>query len=1070
MTHSTTSLTVSSVTDGIYQDEFLFGEPYVAKLYGRQDELEVLTNAYNLVQQQKSYQKVVVSGQSGSGKTFLVSAFQKKVLQKNGFFCSGKHFQNSRLGQDLYPALISAFSDLCDIVLQSEDFDEKRRSEIKEILGKDGDLLAKAGANIAPFLDDEPCFSSSYMKCESSFAKFKVVCKNFLRAMSSREHPVVLFIDDIQWMDNGTRQLLEVILEATEIKHFMLILAHRDTEEASLATKDLLKNISHFNHVKLGELDFNPLKEMILDELSVSSLDDNDYLCKLIWRKTQGNPFHAKQFMNSIKNDGFLSLVDGKWVCDVEVIQEEMMISDCLADLLSTKVQRLEIHLQEILKIASLLGFFFVKETLHEISNEYFKSNQPSDKQFDSDHYSSSEMSDSRLTSYLDKAVEEGFLEKIRGGYQFSHDKLQSIFQESMQNDVREKLHLLIGRSLLSNQAGDSFIYQAATHLNIVSKHHLKTKEEHVQLAKTNLRASQYCEIRSAYLESLSFLEQALALLGNESKWSENFDLSLAITESLARMNLIVGNLEECKSINKEIALRAKTSETICKYFLLEVDIHLAADDFAGLIAVGRKAVNKLGLTRWPKNAAVTPLSFFFKLVKLRKRFDKTTDKEILDLPHSEDSNLSTTIFILNRITCLGVLKQQYLLGAYCTLFAMELTITKGLCPTSAEVFTNFGGFELHYYRGEGFRWLRLGGLAIKLLEKFSFKDADCHILPNLALNTMYRKRTVADLFDLYPNALQDGYEKGDIVSLAMCASALFNTHFWLGENLFYLEEKIRATYVQMKDLGHSKLLMPIQPVLQLVLNMQNETASREELILLNGEIMKERNFLSNCPERHESFQLILFLLCKLYIAYTFGFYDIAEDMFERVVAVSNFIMEFSFLNFPFKLYTAMVQYEQYRRLGQRKYLKNARKSLKRFAKEHSIGNPNAYPYFKLLELEDICTLSKDQVKIALACDSAVKAQIGNGFTHLEALAHERASHFLSSFNRQSAEKHYNSAMHIYKVKWGAMAKYKMMQEKSYKVKRQGNDFEIQEVNDVEIKVSHEVRDIHLSGASTIFT
>eukprot|EP00546_Thalassionema_frauenfeldii_P010851 CAMPEP_0178932236 /NCGR_PEP_ID=MMETSP0786-20121207/22476_1 /TAXON_ID=186022 /ORGANISM="Thalassionema frauenfeldii, Strain CCMP 1798" /LENGTH=217 /DNA_ID=CAMNT_0020609447 /DNA_START=90 /DNA_END=743 /DNA_ORIENTATION=- len=193
MTHSTTSLTVSSVTDGIYQDEFLFGESYVAKLYGRQDELEVLTKAYDLVQQKNSYQKAFISGHSGSGKTFLVSAFQKIVLQNNGFFCSGKHFQNSRLGQDLYPALISAFSDLCDIVLQSADFDEKRRCEIRDNIGKDGDLLVKAGANITPFLDVEPCFSSSSMKGKSSFAKFKVACKKFLQVMSSREHSLTIF-------------------------------------------------------------------------------------------------------------------------------------------------------------------------------------------------------------------------------------------------------------------------------------------------------------------------------------------------------------------------------------------------------------------------------------------------------------------------------------------------------------------------------------------------------------------------------------------------------------------------------------------------------------------------------------------------------------------------------------------------------------------------------------------------------------------------------------------------------------------------------------------------------------
>jgi len=726
-----------------------------------------------------------------------------------------------------------------------------------------------------------------------------------------------------------------------------------------------------------------------------------------------------------------------------------MMISDSLADLLSSEFQRLDNDLQDILRIASLLGYHFVTKTLQAIVNEYFKSRK-------SDNIS--DVSGLSLTQFLESAVEEGFLEKIGDGYQFSHDKLQSLFQESMTTDYREKLHAMIGRQLLLRRSSDYSIYQAAVHLNIASKNHFNTEEERVELARTNLEASKFCEFRSAYLQSVYFLQKGLDLLDNQNKWSDNFDLSFALTKSLAKMQFFVGNLEGCKTANIEVAFRAKSFESTIQCFLLNVDVHIADDDLAGLVSAGRKEINKLGLVRMPRKGMVDNFNFLRKLIKVRRQVDKKTDEELLTLPHFEDSKLSTTVFILERICLLCVLKQQFPYGCYCALLAMELTMKIGISSHAPNVFYLYGAVEVASSFGEGNsgrRWLRMTELTFKCLRKFSFKDSECHIIPGLALNVLYRKRDIREILDVYPEALKDGYEKGDIVSFAVCAAYICNLRFWMSDNLKYLEKQFSTTYKQISDFGQSMLLMPLQPALQLVLNMRNSTDSREELVMLNGKIMDEKSYMSKCANKNESFQRILLLFCKMYLAYTFGFYEKAEKISKTVRSMANFILEKSFLSLPFEFYAAMTSYERHRSTGRRKYLRAARKTLKVFAKKHLMGNPNAFPFLKLLELEDLSiTHPKDVIKLKKACQYSIDAQIAAGFTHLEALTNERASSILSGLDNDKAKQYHNRAMHVYKVKWGATAKYNRMLENAESAKLE--NFHFWNAPDFEIRFSHE--------------
>ena len=216
-------------------------------LCGRTTETLTLLKAYQHILRNRngplSKALLVVHGESGSGKTSLVDSLRDPVSASHGYFCLGKFFQQSERGgllvtQEPYSAILAAFSDLCDLVLQSSDFDNRRRMQIQQALGADASLLARAISNLSPFLDDDVDDDAHFGFFDTTnkaiLTRFKTACQRFLHAMSSERHPIVLFIDDVQWMDDGSRQLIKALLDDGELRNVLLIFAYRDEEAASI--------------------------------------------------------------------------------------------------------------------------------------------------------------------------------------------------------------------------------------------------------------------------------------------------------------------------------------------------------------------------------------------------------------------------------------------------------------------------------------------------------------------------------------------------------------------------------------------------------------------------------------------------------------------------------------------------------------------------------------------------------------------------------------------------------------------------------------------------------------------
>jgi len=320
------STIISSITelseDAFYQSDHLDGLTPLS-LYGRNKELSTLKNAFDRVKNQNSSEIVFVHGRSGVGKTSIVMNLQERVIGTQGFFCSAKYFQNLELETEPYSAILAIFSDLCDLTLQASDFNEDRRKEIQQVLCNNAEILMRSISNISPFLDNKCDLGIDEIKIHSTLAKFKVACKAFLRAMSSNEHPIVIFLDDVQWMDKASIDLLEIFLKDTEMKNLMFILAYRDEDADSIKDIFLHRTKSSTIDISLGNLDLKAITEMIAAQFGLIAEEIQD-LGTLIARKTQGNPFYIDQFLKSIERDGLIVYDDllSSWIYNIQKNRE----------------------------------------------------------------------------------------------------------------------------------------------------------------------------------------------------------------------------------------------------------------------------------------------------------------------------------------------------------------------------------------------------------------------------------------------------------------------------------------------------------------------------------------------------------------------------------------------------------------------------------------------------------------------------------------------------------------------------------------------------------------------------
>ena len=573
-------------------------------------------------------------------------------------------------------------------------------------------------------------------------------------------------------------------------------------------------------------------------------------------------------------------------------------------------------------------------------------------------------------------------------------------------------------------------MYHAAVHLHHAPEF-VSSEAKRVELATVNLEAAKYCKEKSAFVEAATLLRRGLALLDDdEKKWTSLYELSFEITQTLAKMELVIGNHDSCKALTRECLLRAQTTEMKIDSLLVDVECCMVCNEMDGSIAAAYRALSVLGIEMPSK---VSSRNVVTKLLKVKFMIGRKSDEDILCLPRMKDPAMATAVRLLLHLCWYCFLLEKTSLSVYSALLATELTLKFGLSPYSASALTIYGMAEL--VNGNSRRAYRFGKLALSLLDRIKSRDAECSTTGLTLTWLTHWYDPVRDMPEILRRAGATGFEVGDMVYGSYCLNASHRIEILIGTNLEELENSMRSSYEKIRDLSRDGMDIWSQSAIQFVLNLRcRDVSNFQDMLLLTGEIMDEGAYMRKAIGAKNNLLVLLAWTYKAQLACLFGFWSISETLYKDMKGVGQ-SFHYSFGLMPHSFYAGLASYSLYAQNHKRTHLKFARLKRRTIERAVSRGCPNGTAFLSLLDAEDLSVRrhAKPQDIIA-AYTRAIDAMALDRLPHMEGLANERAGFFQGRVgNRSEAVQYFDRALHLYKYEWGSYAKHDWLLEASVK-------------------------------------
>ncbi|MDF5715369.1 MAG: serine/threonine-protein kinase PknK [Rhizonema sp. NSF051] len=546
------------------------------KLYGREREIETLLAAFERVASEKTDDKerktkdnrqiemVLVTGYSGIGKSVLVQEIYKPITQQRGYFISGKFDQLQR--NIPYSAVVYAFQSLVQQLLtESEAQLIQWREKLLAAFGPNGQVIIDVIPEVEQIVGSQP--PVQHLEPTESQNRFNLVFQNFIRVFCQRSHPLVIFLDDLQWADSASLKLIELMMTDDQTQYLLLIGAYRDNEvnpkHPLMLTLDRLADEGAIvNKITLGTLNLSQISQLIADALH-NDRESIKPLAELVFHKTSGNPFFVSEFLKVVYQENLLTFdrQQNCWQWDITQI-EALRITDNVVDLMIGKLKKLPESTQQALRLAACVGSSFDLNTLSVIHEKY------TTETF-ADLLPAIQVGLIQPTSELETTSGEVISSSlVILNYKFLHDRVQQAAYALIDSNQKKAVHLRIGRLLLANfnaEEREEKIFTLVEHLN-KGQELLSTILEKVDLAILNLRAGKKAKEAIAYTAARQYLMASLDNLP-ENMWSNYYDIALELHKELSEIEYLNGNFEKCKSLIKISLMQAKSFIDKAEFF-----------------------------------------------------------------------------------------------------------------------------------------------------------------------------------------------------------------------------------------------------------------------------------------------------------------------------------------------------------------------------------------------------------------------------------------------------------------------------------------------------------------------
>lgn len=768
-------------------DDFVLGEQGSSdrlmipeKLYGREQEVTALIAAFDRSIASGAPELILVTGYSGIGKSSVVNELHKALVPPRGLFAAGKFDQYRR---DIpYATLVQAFQSLVRTLLGKNDSELALwREALQDALDADAGLMTDLIPELKLIIGEPPPVQA--LEPQQAQRRFLMVFRRFIGVFARAQHPLALFLDDLQWIDAATLDLLEDLLTSGDVQHLLLVGAYRSNEVSdSHPLTGKLQAIRNGGG-RIDEITLAPLAKEHIERLIADALHDDlghiEPLAQLVLEKTAGNPFFVIQFLHTLADEKLLTFDHQarQWRWSPELIHAKGY-TDNIVDLMVGKLTRLPPETQHALQQLACLGNVAGIAALCTVLG----------------------MTKAQVRAVFWDAIRQELVTRLEGAYGFVHDRIHEAAYSLIPQVARAEAHLRIGRLLAEQtpeQEREEAIFEIVGQLNRGAAL-LTDRTEREQLARFNLMAGQRAKASTAYASAHNYLTTGTELL-DEDCWERLHDLAFALELNRAECELLTGQLAVADKRLTALSAHATTTVERAKVVCLHVDDYLMMDRSDAAVTVCLEYLRHVGI-EWSSSPSDDEVRQEYE--RIWRLLGDRQIESLIDLPLMQDESSLMTVSALGKLfppalqtnanlTCLVICK------------AISLCLEGGNCDAAslhyANAFRVFGRRFGDYQAG-----FRFGQLGCALIEERGLKRFEASTYLCFSLFVVRWMKPVSECRELLRRSFVAANRIGDLPYGAYAGNSLVSDSLFAGEPLseVQVEAKRGLSYARKVRFG----------------------------------------------------------------------------------------------------------------------------------------------------------------------------------------------------------------------------------------------------------------------------
>ncbi|TYQ31002.1 ATP-binding sensor histidine kinase [Pseudanabaena sp. UWO310] len=994
-------------------DRFIIPE----KLYGRATEVEILLNSFERVSQGAT-EMMLVAGFSGIGKTAVVNEVHKPIVRQRGYFIKGKYDQFQR--NIPFFAFVQAFRDLMGQLLSESDSQINGwKNKILKVVGENGQVLIEVIPELELIIGQQPV--ATVLSGTATQNRFNLLMQKFVQIFTSPEHPLVMFLDDLQWADSASLNLLKLLIEDTQ--YLLIIGAYRDNEVSPahpfmITIDEIIKSGALVNTITLKALSLLNVNQLVADTLNCE-LFLAQALTELIYQKTNGNPFFTTQFLKTLYEDGQITFDWDiqHWRCDINQVRS-LAITDDVVEFMALQLQKLPIETQEVLKLAACIGAHFDLQTLAIVSKR-----SPED-----------------TATALWRALQEGLIIPIsdvykffaptsalsanqvsaNATYKFLHDRVQQSAYSLIAEEQKQFVHLQIGQLLLAHRSStvlEDKIFDIVNHLAVgidADPSAIPT----IQLAELSVLAGMKAKLSVAYQAAIGYFSIGLKRLP-QSAWQTHYRLMLDLHREKAECSYLVGQFESSESLLAHILKHVKDPLDMAHIYGIRMTQRMTqGTNMMASVEDGIKGLSVLGIT------LPTDQNELQALVEVERRQVQETVAQIsaqalLDLPPMSDPVQQSCMKILVILYSASYLAGNQLLNLLTTLRMVNISLKYGRAESSSFAYCSYG--MMLALQGDYQDAYQFGKIALDLDRTFNNTQFIAKNNNHFAHSINPFSRPLSENVPLYEQSIELCMEFGDLVFGVWAIVFLIWSHLFKGSPLPSVQEEIQKYLGYVQQANDQNMLCVFQLQQQFVKELMDDTIEGQELTATG---YFEHPFFLLWKQSHFDVAISWYGFLVLQRAYFRGDYAqvlaISPALQDALPANMGFFPIIAYhIYYPLSLAAAYTQADSETQAVYYQQIQEQQQMLKKWAK----ACPDNFLHKHQLISAELARLSGDRIQAVDLYDRAILGARENGYIQEEAIANELAAKFYLDWDKERIAQEYMTEAYYGYARWGAKAK-----------------------------------------------